>query len=311
MILQRPDSPRRTRTVRRRRPRARLSQLTLPSTLVALAALTASRPLHAADVARGALGSGERVAVELGASVTASPDTPAVRTFAASPNIGVMAKVAERWSLSFDGALAMTSYRVAGDERRDVLRAGNLLVGLHATIARTERQDLRVGLIAGAPLVTAPGTIPKNAAASFSDRVAFAMRGGQQAWLWADNAVPALAVVRAGWRGVKDLELVADVQGGLLASVNRNASRFALLAGVTAFYTGGPVEPGLALHTYAQSSPISDRDFAQTSGSVLLRWRIGDAQFRAEYTRNIDPPLGFGTHDVTHGGVAVFVGRAF
>ena len=137
--------------------------------LVALAAAFASMfvgaPARASGVGDVPLRPEDRAGVSLSTTATASPQSKAVKTLAFIPALAGAYRVGERWLVTADMALSMTSYRFASQERGGIARLANPMLGVQVTAFAEGRLQLRLGATAGAPLVTVPGGITANAAA--------------------------------------------------------------------------------------------------------------------------------------------------
>jgi hypothetical protein len=289
------------------------------SSLVGAVALAWLAPgaARAEGVARSAPTAEERARVEVGGVVTLEPTSPDVTTAHVAPWLSAGLTLAKPVALTLDATYAVTTYRLAHRARSTVGRWGNPLVAVHLLApegppeAAGSTWSGRIGVGTAPPLVTVPGTIHANAAADLADRVALGARGFEGPWLWADNAIPIVVLAAAAWRVNERVELTADLQPGHLLSVNRRASRVALDAtAAVRFHVGGSI-PELLIHSFVQSEPIEDGDFAQTSAAVAITKEAGRWWVRSGVIVGLDGPAGFGERNATGMGLSAAVGAGF
>lgn len=253
---------------------------------------------------------GADVWLEVSAVASAQPSDGDVSTTHFAPGVAGGVRLAEPWTLTVDATYAITSYQVAGRERVAVGRFGNPFLATHLLVVEQDRHSLRFGLGTAAPLVTVPGTLPENAAADFGDRVAFAARGAESPWLWTDNAIPVVLVASAAASVGERMRIGLDLQPAYVASVNRRDSRMALDAAASLGVRVQSFVPEIRLHAYAQSVPIEDGDFVQTSATLGLRYQPGPWWLRGGATLNLDGPFGVDHRATTHLGVTLALGAA-
>jgi len=280
------------------------------ASLLAAAALFGASPARGAGIADVPLRAEDRAGATFSTAATASPQTRAVETLALIPGIAAAYRVGERWTLSVDVALSMTSYRFANQPRGGVTRISNPMLGVQVTALETERLRLRLGGAAGAPLVTVPGGITANAAAEHADRAATAATGQRLYWLWARNAVPLVAFARLDY-SIEELTVRVDLEPGALVSVNRDASSVALLGAFEAAMRIGSVSPGVRLTSLFTSRPRDTNDFSQSTVAAFLRWSGDHAFGGAEAVTGIDEPQGLTRRDQTSWGVSLNAGARF
>ena len=282
--------------------------------LVALAAAFASlfvgAPARASGVGDVPLRPEDRAGVSLSTTATASPQSTAVKTLAFIPALAGAYRLGERWMITADMALSMTSYRFAGQERGGIARLANPMLGVQLTAFTSERLHLRLGAAAGAPLVTVPGGITANAAAEHADRAATAATGQRVYWLWARNSVPIVALARLEYE-IEELVVRVDLEPGLLLSVNRDASSVALLGAFEAAMRLGSFAPGLRLTSLFTSRPRDTNDFSQTTAAAFLRWDGARLFGGAEVVTGIDEPQGLTRADQTSWGATLNAGARF
>lgn len=252
----------------------------------------------------------DRAGVSLSTTATASPQSTAVKTLAFIPALSGAFRTSERWTLTADLAMSMTSYRFANQERSGITRLANPMVGIQLGMLESDRLRLRLGATAGAPLVTVPGGITANAAAEHADRAATAATGQRIYWLWARNAVPLVAFARLQYV-VEELVVRIDLEPGLLVSVNRDPSSVALLGAFEAAMRLGSLSPGLRLTSLFTSRPRDTNDFSQSTAAAFLRW--DEARFfgGAEVVTGIDGPQGLARTDQTSWGATLSGGARF
>jgi hypothetical protein len=275
----------------------------------AIGLLGASRA-RAAGIGDVPLRAEDRIGVSFSTTMTASPQTKAVKTLALIPSLAGAYRPSERWTITGDVALTMTSYRFADQERGGITRISNPVAGVHFSAFASDRLRLRIGVAAGAPLVTAPGGLVTNAAAEHADRAATAATGQSMYWLWARNAVPIIALARLEYF-IEEVVVRLDLEPGLLVSVNRDPSSAALLGAFEAAMRLGAFSPGLRLTSLFTSRQRDTGDFSQSTVTGFLRWE-GDHVFAgAEAVTGIDEPQGLARADQTSWGVVVNVGGRF
>lgn len=278
--------------------------------LLALAALFAAAPASASGIADVPVRLPDRAGARLSLTATGSPQTTAVKTVAAIPTIAGAYRIARRWTLSLDAALSLTSYRFAEQPRGEVARVANPVLGALVDVIESGELDLRVGLAAGAPLLTVPGGITANAAAEHADRAATAATGQSLYWLWARNAIPVVGVARLE-RRIEELVVRVDLQPGVLVAVNRDPSSVALLGAFEAAIQLGPVAPGLRLAGLLTSRPRDTGDLGQGTGAAFVRWERAAAFGGLEAVTGIDGPQGLTRGDQTSWGVTLGGGARF
>ena len=252
----------------------------------------------------------DRAGFSLSSTATASPQSTAVKTLALIPALAGAYRVGERWMVTADAALSMTSYRFASQERGAVARVANPMLGVQVMAFAGERLHLRLGASAGAPLVTVPGGITANAAAEHADRAATAATGQRVYWLWARNAVPIVALARLEYE-IEELVVRVDLEPGLLLSVNRDSSSLAVLGAFEAAMRIGSLAPGLRLTSLFTSRPRDTNDFAQTTAAAFLRWDGARVFGGAEVVTGIDEPQGLTRADQTSWGGTLNAGARF
>lgn len=252
----------------------------------------------------------ERGRVSLALDGTGAPRTRAVTVTQLGPRVDADVRVARAVSLTLDAALATTSYRAGAEARRGtVTRLSNVLVGgrLRLVVAET---TLDVGLVVGAPLVTVPGGgITESAAAEGADRAALGAAGPRGAFRWARNAVPVVGLVRAS-HALGPLRGTVDVEPGLLVSVNRDASRAAVVASAELALPGA-VTPYVSLSIFASTRPLDANDAAQTGAALGARWELGTAFGWAEGRMQLDGPAGVTQRYATWWGGTIGAGVRF
>jgi len=274
---------------------------------IALVALTLVADARAQGVAEVLPSRDERARIEVGAVATLLPQTRDVRTSHLAPTLAAGLRLVDRWTLALDATYAVTSYETPGRDGVTVGRFGNPFVSTHLALPFGEALELRLGLGAAAPLVTVPGTLHENASADVADRTAIAARGFEAPWLWADNAIP-VAALFDGRASVGEVELGVSLQPAYVASVNRNASRTAFDATARVGYRAGAFTPELRLHTYVQSEPIEDGDFAQTSMGLGVRHDWESLWLRGGVVVNLDGPFGLDARNTAKAGLSFALG---
>ncbi len=282
----------------------------LAALVTALASVLISPAARASGVGDVPLRPEDRAGVSLSTTGTGSPQSTAAKTLAFIPALAVAYRVTDRWLVTADVAASMTSYRFANQERGGVLRLANPMLGVQLEAFESERLKLRVGLAAGAPLVTVPGGITANAAAEHADRAATAATGQRKYWLWARNAIPVVALARLQYE-IEELVVRVDLEPGLLVSVNRDPSSVALLGAFEAAMRVGPLSPGLRLTSLFTSRPRDTNDFSQTTAAAFLRWDGARSFGGAEVVTGIDGPQGLTRSDQTSWGATLQAGARF
>ena len=260
---------------------------------VAIAILLLARDGRAADDRR--LREQDRVAVGASFDGSASPNTTALAARQIAPALDASIRVAPSWIVTAEGALASTSYRVGEQRPVTATRSSNVILGVRwSPWLPSTAHGLRwaFGLSAGAPLVTVPsGGIAVSANAEQSDRVALGAAGPRGTWLWARNAVPIVGLARAS-RALGALQLNLELEPGLLVSVNRDASRAALVATAEVAATWANVSPYAALSCVASTRALESRDFAQTGAAIGVRQDLGRLFAWSEGRLQLDAPAG-------------------
>lgn len=278
--------------------------------VLAAASMFASSHAEASGVADVPLRDGDRAGVRLSTTATASPQSTAVKTLALVPALAGALRLSRRWTVTADAGLSMTSYRFADQERGGVARLANPLLGAQLTAFQSERVQLRIGAVAGAPLVTVPGGITANAAAEHADRAATAATGQRVYWLWARNSVPLVALARLEYT-IEELVVRVDLEPGVLLSVNRDPSSVALLGAFEAAMRIDSFSPGLRLTSLFTSRQRDTNDFSQTTAAAFLRWDGEKVFGAAEVVTGIDEPQGLTRADQTSWGATLAVGARF
>jgi hypothetical protein len=244
------------------------------------------------------------------ASGTASPQSDAVKTLAFIPALAGAWRLHDRWTISVDAAASLSSYRFAGSARGEIARFANPMIGAQTRMFDSERVSLRLGVAAGAPLLTVPGGLTRNAAAEHADRAATAATGQRFYWLWARNVVPLVLLGRLEYT-IEELVVRVDLEPGFLISVNRDPSSVALLGTFEAAVRLGSLSPGVRLTSLFTSRERDTHDFSQTTAAAVLRWD-GDTIFgSAEAVTGIDGPQGSSQRDQTSWGVTLGAGARF
>jgi hypothetical protein len=288
----------------------RLPCLTLALALSSASLLETESSL-ASGIADVPLRRGDLAGARFSATGTASPQSTAVKTLAFVPTLSGAWRLNDRWMLSADLAASLTSYRFAGShERSGVARVANPMLGVELRAFESERLRLRLGGAAGAPLLTVPGGITRNAAAEHADRAATAATGQRVYWLWARNVVPAVLLGRLEY-AIEELLVRVDLEPGLLVSVNRDPTSIALLGAFETAIRLGPLSPGLRLTSLVTSRERDTHDFSQTTAAAFLCWD-GDAIFAdVEAVTGVDGPQGLSRDDQTSWGVTLGAGARF
>ena len=279
------------------------------SSLVAV--LVFASPARAATMGDVPLRDGDRVGASLSEAFTASPQAKAVKMLASVTTLSAAYRPRPRWTLTLDAGLSLTSYRLENQSPGSVARAGNPLLGVQLSLPISERLSMRVGIFAGAPLVTVPGGLTSNAAAELADRTATAATGQTLYWMWARNVAPLVALGRLAYRPAERVVLGVDVQPAFLVSVNRDASYVALLATFEARVELGVFAPGIRLASLVTSRPRDTNDFAQAAASAFLRIDGGRAFGAVEFVSGLDGPQGPGRPDQTWWGATLTGGARF
>ena len=148
-------------------------------------------------------------------------------------------------------------------------------------------------------MLTVPGTISANTDAAYADAVATQARALQGYWLWVENAVPVALLLHGGIRTDAGWALDAEVQPGVMISVNSDPSRAAILGSGRLGYHFGPLMPGARVQVVAQSAPLQDDECAQLSAAVFLHLDLRGAFFRVEYAMNLVDPYGIGEQNAS------------
>lgn len=231
----------------------------------------AARDAVAEPIAVPRLARGERAEVEAAFVVSAWSSASSVRAFHESSQLAARVAIAER--VEVGGAFAVSYTRFSSDTEpaRSATRASNPVVWGLFRLYEGERGSAHAGMLVGAPLVLTPGGLPENPTARFGDRMARAARGYDTPWLFADAAIPLALALSGTVRPSRYLELGTSLQPGALLSVNRNASRLALLAAAQVALVVGGVRVGVRGTVGAESVPIEGHDFAQVSLSPFVR----------------------------------------
>ena len=280
--------------------------------LVAAIGLTTGGEAFAESVGASPLRPGDRGFLAFSSVFTASPSGDEVATVQVAPQLSAGVRFGRSWIVTLDLAAAFTTYRVYGEERRDVFRMGNPLVAVHYALRDDARGSLRVGLGVGPPLVTVPGTLPTNVAAAYADTVAAEARGFQGYWLWARNAAPLFLLASGSVNVGSRVVLGGEIQPGLLVSVNSAPSRAALVGNASFGYRLGRFQPGIRGQLFWSSVPIAAHDFAQLSLAPFVRLDLDRSFFRAELVVNLDGPYGLaGSRGATVWGASAGGGLRF
>jgi hypothetical protein len=262
-------------------------------------------------VGRHRLASEDTASAELATTASLAPSTEDVTAVHLAETLAASLRVGPRLALTLDATLGFTSFRASGRERRTTTRLGNPLLAIHLTLLDEPRHTVELGLGVAPPLVTAPGGLDANSAATFGDRVALEARGTQSPWLWSNNAVPIVLPAGVEVQMAQRLRIRWEVQPAYLISVNRRPSRVALDSTLRASFQADTWVPELALHGYTQSVPIRDGDYAQLSVATALRYERPRWWARGELAVNLDGPAGFGETNRTPWGVTLGVGARF
>ena len=249
--------------------------------------------------------------VELATTASLAPATDDVTATHVGETLAASLRLGSRVVLTLDATLGFTSFRPSGRERRTSTRLGNPLLAAHLTLLEDARYTLELGIGVAPPLVTTPGGLDANSAAAFADRVALEARGTQGPWLWSNNAVPVVVPVSVEARPLPRFRIRLEAQPGVLLSVNRRPSRVALDSTVRGVWQAGSWFPELVLHSYTQSVPMRDGDYAQLSAATALRYERRGWWTRGELAVNLDGPAGFGEANRTPWGVTLGVGAQF
>lgn len=266
---------------------------------------------HAAGAGRPRLGPEHKASVELATTASLAPSTADVRASHLAETLSAGLRLQPRLVLTLDATLAFTSFRARGRERRTSTRLGNPLLAAHLTLLERPQHRLELGFGTAPPLVTAPGGLDANSAATFSDRVAWEARGTQAPWLWSNNAVPLVVLASLETRLSRRFHARMEAQPAYLLSVNRRPSRIGLDSTVRLGLHAGAWHPELAVHIYAQSVPIRDGDYAQLSVAPALRYEQPGWCAGGELAVNLDGPAGFGEANRTPWGVTLGGGMRF
>lgn len=268
----------------------------------------ASAPASAADPP---LRSEDRAAVSIASNATNAPHARAVDSVQIAPELSGAVRVAPAIVVVSRGAVAFTASRFGDSERGYVTRVSNVLIGGRWIAVEDGGALLTLGLSAGAPLVTVPeGGITKSAAAEQADRVALGASGPRGIWSWARNAVPLVMSARAA-RVFGPIRLSVDLEPGLLVSVNRDASRAALVTSVEAALVSPVVSPFVGLSMLASTRPLDRDDFAQTGLTLGVRHDLGTFFVWSEARLQLDGPQGVGQPNATFFGATLGGGARF
>lgn len=258
-------------------------------------------PLRAAD----------RAAAVLGLAGSGAPRSPAVTVTQLSPSLAVAYRLATALHLEAAGALTTAAVRTGDAPRSTVTRGSNVVLG--ASWRGEPRRDLEVafGLAVGAPLVTVPsGGITASAVAEQADRAALGAAGPRGTWLWARNAAPLFA--RGSVTHVRGpLRLRLEAAPGLLLSVNRDASRGALVAGLEVAVVTDALAPYVRGDVALSTRALDRDDFAQTGVALGMRAELGGGFVMAELRAQPDGPASLAADGATPWGGTIAGGMRF
>jgi hypothetical protein len=251
----------------------------------------------------------DRVAVGLALQGTAAPKTTSLAALQLAPTLDASVRVARAWVLTADATLARTAYRIDDGPRATATRSSNVLLGVRSGLPLpSPHLTLTLGLSVGIPLVTVPGGgIAASANAEQADRIALGAAGPRGTWAWARNAAPVVGFARAT-ATFRALRFTLEVEPGLLISVNRDASRVALLTTGEVAVRAGGVTPYVALSFVLSSRALEGDDFAQTGAALGVRQELGAFFAWSELRLQLDGPAGLGDRYATFWGATLGVG---
>jgi hypothetical protein len=229
-----------------------------------------SRGAGAEPIAVPRLARGERGEVEATVVASVWSSANSVRAVHESSQLGARFAIADRVELGGAFALSYTRFSSDTEPPRSATRPSNLVVWGLVRLHEGERSSFHAGALVGAPLVLTPGGLPENPTARFGDRMTRAARGYDTPWLFADAAIPLALTLSATARPSPYVEVGGTLQPGALLSVNRNASRLALLTGAHVALVAGGVRVGVRGTMAVESVPIEGHDFAQVSLSPFV-----------------------------------------
>jgi hypothetical protein len=270
-----------------------------------------SKHAGAAEVGAVDLEPGRRARLALGTTFSLSPSSASLATAHGSSHMQAALRVHRGWVASLDLALALTSYRIEQDPRQTSFRIGNPILGGHYAL-QTENLTVNFGVGVGAPLVTVPGSIPRNTAALYADTVTVSARGMAGYWLWARNSVPVLAMVRAIWDPSRNWRFDLTVQPAVLISVaSSTPTRAAALGTAMLLWRPNAFSLGARVTSLVASRPLEARDHTQTSIGPVLRWATGAQFLGFDASLNLDGPYGLaGATGSTVWGVGIQAGTS-
>lgn len=275
---------------------------------IGVALAMASRDATAEPIAVPRLARGETAEVEAAFVVSAWSSASSVRAFHESSQLTARVALADRVELGGAFALSYTRFSSDTEPARSATRASNPVVWGLVRLLEGERASAHAGVLVGAPLVLTPGGIPENSTAKFGDRMARAARGYDAPWLFADAAIPLALTLSGTARPSRYLELGTTLQPGALLSVNRNASRLALLAAAQVAVVFGGVRVGVRGTLGAESVPIEGHDFAQVALSPFVRLDRERVFVTASTTLGIAGPYRIGSELSTAWGAWLALG---
>ncbi|MBK8213150.1 MAG: hypothetical protein IPK71_05310 [Myxococcales bacterium] len=218
---------------------------------------------RAEPIATPRLEGGRRAEVEATVVTSVWSAASSVRAFHESTQLVGRLRVLDPVELGVAFAVSHTRFSSDTEPPRSATRPSNpvlwALVRLHAN----DRVRVHTGAFLGAPLVLAASGLPESPTARFGDRMARAARGYDTPWLFADSAIPMGLTLSATVKPLPYVVVGGVVQPGVLLSVNRNASRLAVVASTHVALLTGSVRVGARATLGAESVPIEGHDFAQ------------------------------------------------
>lgn len=240
-----------------------------------------------------AVAEGPQLGVQAAVAVPPMPQGEGVTGLTVSPWIET--------GVTFDGELHMgiqwgcTMVRLtrSGYERSARFDAGNPLFFLrYHGIANGDRLHYRVGIRAGIPLATFPGSIPSNRLAEFNYNNANSAYGWRDPYPWLMNVVPVVLDGQVTFGPRSPIGLDVQISPCYLFSVNARSSYAAISSRAEARLNVGSIEIHAGTSWFISGRSIENNDHDQHAVWIGSTVDLSVGRLRLDVNMNVDPPNG-------------------